>query len=120
MFVDFFQLTNQEHSLSKSKGTQYMYGLSTNRCDQHWKLNKFVTAVITASHEFQKWHPQQTKKKQSLDTRTIASKTETILKRKLSTSHRCRLNFFFHRTPVELFRFLHRQDPPPPPPLPFL
>ncbi|KAI3456043.1 hypothetical protein Pfo_012706, partial [Paulownia fortunei] len=64
----------------------------------------------------QKWHPQQRKKKQSVETKTMASKTETILKRKPSTNQMCKLNRFFHRNPAELFNF-HRHAPLP---LPFM
>lgn len=74
--------------------------------------------------EIQIWQPQQRKKTQRVETKTMASKTETILKRNPSINHRCKVNFLFQRNPDEKFLNFHRPDPPfepaepPPPPLP--
>lgn len=51
----------------------------------------------------QMWQPQQRKKTQKVETKTMASQTETILKRNPSTNQRCKLNFLFHLSPDEKF-----------------
>lgn len=59
----------------------------------------------------QKWQPQQRKKKQSVETKTIPSKTETILNKKSSTTQLGKLKdtVFFHRSPELLLNLLHEQ-----------
>lgn len=68
---------------------------------------------IQFSNHHHKRHPQQTKKKKSFDTRTTASKIETILKSRVSTIQYRKLNFLFHRNPVELFDFERHAGRPP-------